>query len=123
LKKAGLDRPIHHCEDGDEALTFLTGENGQLEERGYPGLILLDLNMPGTDGRDVLAQIKSQDSLKNVPVIILTTSNNEYDIEACYEKGANSYVQKPTVPDDYVAMATTLKKFWFDWASLPGRAY
>ncbi len=123
LKRAGIDHPVHHCEDGNEALEFLTGENGQLEEKGYPSLILLDLNLPGTDGRDVLKEIKTTSDVKKVPVIILTTSNNENDIDICYEAGANSYVKKPMAPDDYVEMAMTLKAFWFKWASLPGKGY
>ena len=82
-------------------------------------MILLDLNLPGTDGREVLQHIKNDSEIAHIPVVVLTTSNNEFDIEACYENGANSYVKKPTSPDDYVAMAKVLKSFWFEWASLP----
>ena len=119
LKKAGIERSILRCEDGDEALDFLNDHESRQGD-GHPSMILLDLNLPGTDGRTVLQQIKNHDALKNIPVVVLTTSNNEHDIAACYESGANSYVRKPSAPDDYVAMAEALKAFWFDWATLPG---
>ena len=119
LRRAGFDQNVLHCESGDEAMAFLEGGSDIFQEKGYPGIILLDLNMPGTDGRDVLNQIKNRAQTKMIPVIILTTSNNEHDIEECYMKGANSYIQKPTAPDDYTEMAGALKKFWFDWSYLP----
>lgn len=119
LRKAEYEDAIHRCEDGDEAIDFLRGENEVVREKGNPSLILLDLNLPGTDGREVLQHIKNDSEIAHIPVVVLTTSNNEFDIEACYENGANSYVKKPTSPDDYVAMAKVLKSFWFEWASLP----
>jgi len=119
LQKAGLDFPVRLCADGDMALDLLVERKGDFAEFGYPSLILLDLNLPGTDGRGVLKQLKDCDDTKNIPVIILTTSNNANDVEACYDIGANSYLQKPTVPEDYVAMAHAVKSFWFDWAHLP----
>ena len=61
--------------------------------------------------------------LKKIPVIVLTTSNNENDINICYAEGANSYVKKPTAPDDYADMVIALKAFWFNWASLPNKEY
>lgn len=119
LKKAAIDRPVHHCESGDEALDFLSGKNGDAKEKGLPSLILLDIKMPGMDGRVVLDKIKQHEALKHIPVIMLTTSSNDHDIETCYVKGANSYLTKPTMPDDYVEMAKSLKSFWFEWAKLP----
>lgn len=118
LRKAGIGQTFHHCEDGDEALGFLMN-NEDLPRQGYPALILLDLNLPGTDGRQVLLTLKNHDELRKIPVIILTTSNNENDIEVCYKRGANSYIRKPSAPDDYVHMAETLKEYWFDWVTLP----
>lgn len=119
LRKADFANSIHRCEDGEEALDFLRGDNDVVREKGNPSLILLDLNLPGTDGREVLQHIKADDNTAHIPVVILTTSNNETDIEICYGQGANSYVKKPTSPDDYVEMAKILKSFWFEWASLP----
>ena len=119
LRKAGLGLPIHHCESGDEALDLLLAANDPHNERDHPALILLDLNLPGTDGREVLAKIKESDTTKAIPVVILTTSNNQNDVKACYCSGANCYVKKPTKPDDYVKMANALKEFWFRWTILP----
>lgn len=120
LRKAELNQPIHHCEDGDEALAFLMGVNGELEEKGCPSLILLDLNLPGTNGRDVLKKIKAHNDLKKIPVIVLTTSNNEHDIDICYEQGANSYIKKPIKLADYVEMATAIETLWLYRSRLPG---
>lgn len=123
LRKAGLDRPVEHCESGAAALSFL-GLNGLERESGtWPALILLDLNMPGIDGKHVLETVKNHKTLKSVPIIVLTTSNNENDIKACYAKGANSYLQKPANPDDFVDMVEALKHFWFDWTYLPEAAF
>ena len=123
FKKAGIYHPVHRCENGEEALSFLMGEDSELKEKGPPALILLDLNLPGTDGREVLKEIKTRNDIKKVPVIVLTTSNNETDIDICYSEGANSYVKKPTAPDDYTDMIIALKTFWFNWASLPNKEY
>lgn len=96
LRKAGLANPIHRCETGDEALDFLFRQGVYAEEGKAlrPGIILLDLNLPGTDGSEVLAKIKQTEDLRSILVIILTTSIDERDIERCYQAGANSYVQK-----------------------------
>lgn len=120
LQKAGIQSDIHHCQDGDSALDFLMGKKVAALDKGAPSLILLDLNLPGTDGRQVLGEIKAHETLKAIPVIVLSTSNNSSDIEACYMKGSNSYVQKPLAPDDFVELANALKTFWFDQACLPG---
>ena len=92
-----LANPIFSCVDGDDALDFLyrRGKYADGAAPRGPGVILLDLNLPGTDGREVLAEIKSDESLKNIPVIVLTTSTDERDIGGCYQAGANSYVRKP----------------------------
>lgn len=119
LCKAGIDLPIHHCESGDEALDFLLTEDESGELPDHPTLILLDLNLPGTDGREVLAKIKEDGATKAIPVVVLTTSNNQNDVKACYCHGANSYVKKPISPDKYVEMAGALKDFWFNWTVLP----
>lgn len=119
LKKVDFDYEIMRCADGDHALELLLGDNDTVREKGHPRMILLDLNLPGTDGRDVLEQLKASKHARHIPVVILSTSNNEKDVETCYDKGANCYVQKPTSPDDYVIMAQALKNFWFEWASLP----
>ena len=89
VKKTDIECAIHHCETGEEALDYLANDGK------YPSLILLDLNLPGTDGRDILKTIKMNPALKSIPVVIFSTSSNLKDIEVCYENGANSYVVKP----------------------------
>ena len=82
-------------------------------------MILLDLNMPGTGGKEVLQQIKSSPELRKIPVIVLTTSNDEKDIEACYDLGANSYVQKPVDLAGFMEAIGRLKDYWFTVSILP----
>ncbi len=84
-----------------------------------PGIILLDLNLPGTDGREVLQEVKADKDLCNIPVIILTTSEDERDIETCYKYGANSYLKKPVDLEGFFRAITMLKEFWFEIAILP----
>ena len=104
LLKSGLRNGIRHCKNGEEALDYLhrRGPYQDPQSAPRPSMILLDLNMPGTDGRDVLTEIKSDASLKTIPVVILTTSTEERDVEACYAAGANSFVQKPVALDGLV---------------------
>ena len=85
-----------HCASGDDALDFLYHRGRYTPATApRPGIILLDLNLPGTDGREVLAEIKAEHGLADIPVVVLTTSADQRDVEACYQAGANSYVQKP----------------------------
>jgi CheY-like chemotaxis protein len=112
--KANLVNAIRHARSGEVALAYL-----QSEEAIMPGLILLDLNMPGLDGRKTLEIIKRSPSLKKIPVVILTTSDDERDIKACYELGANTYVQKPVDFDGLISAVKRLKEYWFEIALLP----
>ena len=121
LRKAGLASPIHRCEDGDDALDYLRrrGQYAGLAQSPRPGVILLDLNMPGTDGYEVLAEIKSDEDLKVIPVVVLTTSSNESDIERCYRAGANSYVRKPVNLESFMDAVHRLAEYWFAINILP----
>src|SRR3978361_667274 len=94
FRKSGLKNPILRCADGDEALDFLF-RRGSHAGAPRPGVFLRALNLPGTDGREVLSEIKADPDLKQIPVIVLTTSSDDRDVSACYRAGANSYVQKP----------------------------
>jgi CheY-like chemotaxis protein len=116
FRKAGLRNPIIHCRDRDEALEYLhrRGDYADPESAPRPGVILLDLNLPGTDGREVLADIKSNDELRSIPVVVLTTSNDERDIEACSRAGANSYVQKPVDLHGFIEAIRRLKDYWLE---------
>ena len=121
LGKSRLRNPILHCKDGDDALDFLY-QRGAYADPGAaprPGVILLDLNLPGTDGRDVLAVIKRDEHLKAIPVIVLTTSSDERDIATCYQEGANSYVTKPVDIDGFLHAIQMLQGFWFEIAIYP----
>ncbi|MEJ0060419.1 MAG: response regulator [Terricaulis sp.] len=112
--KANLRNAIAHALSGEEALAYLRSNT---EVR--PGLILLDLNMPGIDGRKTLEIIKGTDTMKDIPVVVLTTSDDERDIKACYELGANTYIQKPVDFDGLISAIQRLKEYWFEIAILP----
>ena len=121
FKKSGLRNPIVRCEDGDSALDYLfrRGQWADPESSPRPGVILLDLNLPGTDGREVLQEIKKHDQLRHIPIIVLTTSNDERDVDACYQAGANSYVQKPVDMDGFIRAIERLNGYWFEVVVLP----
>jgi two-component system, response regulator len=124
FRKANLRNPIVWCKSGRDALDFLKqqGAYKQAINGSRPGLVLLDLNMPGMDGRKTLELIKQDDKLKQIPVIILTTSADERDIDACYHAGANTYVQKPVSFDGLIEAIQRLKAYWFEIALLPKNA-
>jgi CheY-like chemotaxis protein len=121
LRKTGREHPIVHCADGDEALDYLHGRGRHANEvvAPRPALVLLDLNLPGTDGRDVLAEIKSHPNLRALPVVVFTTSGDARDVDACYRAGANAYVQKPVRVDELVTTLQRALDFWFGAALLP----
>lgn len=121
FKKAGMANPIYHCQDGDEALDFLRrrGKYIAADTAPRPGLILLDLNLPGTDGREVLHEIKGDDVLRQIPVIVLTTSADERDIQVCYRDGANSYIQKPVDFKGFLEAIQRLVDYWYQIVLLP----
>ncbi len=121
FKKANFANPVYRCIDGDEALDYLfkTGEYAPPNAPPTPGVILLDLNLPGTDGRDVLQKIKQDDNLSQIPVIVLTTSTDENDIQRCYKAGANSYIEKPVGMDGFIKAIQYLRGFWFEISVLP----
>jgi len=121
LSKGGLANPIVWCQDGDAALDYLfhRGEFTPPREPPQPGLILLDLNLPGTDGREVLAEIKRDPQLSVIPVIVLTISDDEQEIENCYRAGANGYVKKPVDLEGYFRAIHRLTNYWFEVVVLP----
>ncbi len=121
LQRDGLDFTLHRCVTGDEALDYLyrRGRFAPPAQAPRPRLILLDLNLPGTDGRSLLAVIKDDDELKSIPVIVLTTSNNPKDIATCYWRGANSYQIKPVDYARFKLAMQTMISYWFETATLP----
>jgi CheY-like chemotaxis protein len=124
FKKANFANPIYRCTHGDQALDFLfqRGEYSAPTQSSRPSIILIDLNLPGTDGRSVLKIIKTTPELQKIPVIILTTSNAEFDIEWCYAAGANSYVQKPVRFDEFIQAIAQLSEYWLKISILPKEA-
>ena len=121
LKKAGLKNPILRCVDGEDALDYLykRGTYTPPASAPRPGIVLLDLNMPGTDGREVLEEVKKDPTLKSIPIVVLTTSSDERDVEQCYQLGANSYIQKPVDLDGFVKSMARMKDYWFEVVILP----
>lgn len=112
---------IHRCVNGDDALDFLNQARADRvgDDYSLPGLIILDLNLPGTDGREVLATIKQSEILKTIPVVVLSTSSNPKDIAACYQAGANSYLVKPLKIDELRESVQVMLNYWFKVTVLP----
>ena len=109
------------CVDGEEALNYLfrRGDFSNPEDAPEPDLILLDLNLPGTHGLEVIEEIKSDPDRRRIPVIVLSTSTQSSDIESCYRAGANAYMVKPVDLLDFNSAVEKLKEFWFQAALLP----
>jgi CheY-like chemotaxis protein len=122
FKAAHLDNPVHWCKSGQDALDYLKHEGTYAHAPGAakPALVLLDLNMPGIDGRKVLAIVKQDPLLKKTPIVILTTSSDERDVTQCYELGASTYIQKPVDFDGLIGAVSRIKDYWFGIAVLPG---
>lgn len=120
FQKANLHNTVYWCKSGKETLDFLNRE-GEFKDTNHarPGMILLDLNMPGMDGRRTLQLIKESPELRSIPVIILTTSGDQRDVDRCYEMGANSYVQKPVSFDGLIESIKRLKEYWFEIVLFP----
>ena len=121
-KTCRFEVPTRRCVDGDDALDFLYREGPYADrpETELPGLILLDLNMPGTDGREVLSHIKQDEQLRAIPVVIMTTSSNPKDVEECYRSGVNCYMLKPTNVNQLKLSVQLFIDYWYKVAVLPG---
>ncbi len=111
---------LHVVTDGVEALAFVNQQN-QYQNAPVPDLILLDLNLPKKDGRQVLAEIKASPHLKRIPVVVLTTSEADQDILKAYEMHANSYITKPIDLDQFFKVIKSIEDFWLTVVRLPGR--
>jgi CheY-like chemotaxis protein len=121
LKENGINNYLRQLTDGDELLDYLLkrGRFSKTQDWYSPELILLDLNMPRKDGRLALAEIKADPSLRKIPIIVFTTSNNAEDIRRCYELGANIYINKPESFDSLVELMGTVVKYWMESVELP----
>jgi CheY-like chemotaxis protein len=114
INKAGLPNPVIWVENGDQALDFLyqRGDYSDPTTSPRPGVILLDLNMPGTDGREVLDTVMKDPKLKPIPIVVLTTSSDERDIDAFFQSGAKSYIVKPASVEGIVKAVQQLQSLW-----------
>ena len=120
LKEAKLFNELHVVEDGVEALAFLRRQ-GKYANAVRPELILLDLNLPRKDGREVLAEIKEDPSLRRIPVVILTVSKAEEDIIKTYDLHANCYITKPVDLDGFMKVLRAIDDFWLSIVKLPAK--
>jgi CheY-like chemotaxis protein len=118
LKEGKVYNNLHWAKDGVEALEFLRRE-GKHANAPRPDIILLDLNLPKKDGREVLSEIKSDDQLKHIPVVVLTTSKAEEDVLRSYELHANCYVTKPVDLDKFIVVVQSIDRFWLTVVTLP----
>jgi chemotaxis family two-component system response regulator Rcp1 len=118
FKEGRILNQLHVVSDGMEALAFLRQE-GEYKESPRPDLILLDLNMPRMNGRELLGVIKQDESLRRIPVVILTTSDAEEDIARSYDMHANCYVSKPVDFDRFIQVVRSIQDFWLAVVTLP----
>ncbi len=120
FEEIGAPHRLHVARDGEEALAMLRrqGVHANVPE---PDLVLLDLNLPRKDGREVLAEIKSDPKLNHIPIVVLSTSRAERDVLACYHLHANCYLQKPVDFEAFAALIRGLQDFWFGRVSLPSK--
>jgi CheY-like chemotaxis protein len=118
FREANSRIQLHVASDGIEAMAFLRHE-GDRVHAPRPDFILLDLNIPKMDGREVLSQIKQDEKLMTIPTIILTTSSAEADIAKCYELHANCYLTKPAQLDEFEAVVKSINDFWIARVKLP----
>jgi CheY-like chemotaxis protein len=121
LEESRLANDIHFVENGEELMNYLErqGKYTNLVNDPLPGLILLDLNMPKKDGREALREIKSDPNLRQIPVVVLTTSEAEEDIIRSYNLGTSSFIIKPVTFESLVDIVKTLSKYWFEIVELP----
>jgi two-component system, chemotaxis family, response regulator Rcp1 len=118
FSKAKIANNLHWIEDGETAMEYLH-QQGEFTNAPRPDLILLDLNLPGMDGREVLKEVKSDTDLKRIPIVILTTSNDEQDVLRSYNLNANCYVTKPIDIEQFIQVVQLIKDFWLAAVLLP----
>ena len=118
LKESKMLNNLHHVRDGVEAMEFLRRE-GKYGDVPTPDIILLDLNLPRKDGREVLAELKGMPRLKNIPVVVLTTSDAEQDILMSYNLHANCYITKPVDLEKFIEIIHGIENFWLSIVKLP----
>ncbi|WP_310532693.1 response regulator [Novosphingobium sp.] len=118
FREANRSIRLHVATDGVEAMAFLRHEGGHVDAP-RPDIILLDLNLPRMDGREVLAKIKADEDLKTIPIVILTTSDSETDIVRSYQLHANCYLNKPVQFEEFESLVKSINDFWLTKVKLP----
>jgi CheY-like chemotaxis protein len=119
LRKHAVPNPVVHCHNGEQALEYLQGYGRHPAwPTALPVLVLLDLNMPGLDGRDVLRALQFDQALHTIPVIVFTSSNSVLDVEECYQLGANSFLTKPLSYADLEEKIGIMARYWLNTAEL-----
>lgn len=118
FEKSNLNYSLHCVEDGEKAIAFLN-QQGDYRRAVYPDLIILDLNLPRLDGREVLAILKQDSRFKRIPIIVLTTSNARRDILSSYDLHANCYIVKPFDVHDFLQISSLIEQFWLQTVTLP----
>lgn len=118
FEENGFSDRLHFVENGVEVLEYLNSIR-QPDEKQFPRFILLDLNMPKKDGREVLKELKQHPVLKKIPVVIFSTTNNEQEMRRCYELGANSYITKPNSFESLLKTVAALRSYWMHTTSIP----
>jgi len=118
LARATFHHQLAVAKDGVQALAYLRGE-APYAQASRPDLILLDLNLPRKDGREVLAEIKADERLRRIPVVIFTSSRSERDIARAYDLRANAYVTKPLDLDQFLRVVRSIQQFWLETVTLP----
>ena len=117
LRRQKFGRPVVRSATGDDALDFFY-RRGRHGDAARPALVVLDLNLPGTDGRDVLARVKADERLRTIPIVVFSTSSNPRDVEQCYQAGANTYFTKPVDYERFQELWRELVTYWFGAAHL-----
>lgn len=117
IKQAGNTRPIERASNAEEVLARFSLNEKNL--RTLPALILLDLNLPGASGREILSQLHQSDDFSFIPIVIVTNSTNPRDVEACYRLGASGYIGKPLQLENFLEKIKGLIHYWFNTVALP----
>jgi CheY-like chemotaxis protein len=119
FEENGFTDRLHFVENGVEALDYLLDICNSSESPALPRFMLLDLNMPKKDGREVLKELKQHPELKKIPVVIFSTTNNEQEMRRCYELGANSYITKPNSFESLLKTVAALRSYWMHSSGVP----
>ena len=114
LKTLQIPYEVDVVEDGDQAIEYLAGP-----QANTPDLVLLDLNLPGRDGLDVLRRVKGDDRTRRIPIVVLTTSASDTDVAGAYDQGANAFINKPIDLDGWNELVAQIEAFWFSLVRLP----